>query len=474
MSFARRSPFRQTVAFRLALWYAGIFAAALVGVVALTYGLLARSLEERDRELVRTTLVECARRWETAGPVGVRLLLQDKRSAGEKGEVFVRVLDGSLDALFLSTPPGWSDVPPVSGELPRPGSGLTWRMQQAGRRGIVFEMASMALPDGTLIQAGRSTELREELLARFRRVLFLAGGVVLLFGVAGGAVVTHEALRPLRELNDAVRRTVETGDLEARVPTRGTGDPLDDLGAAFNALLTRISGLVKAMRESLDNAAHDLRTPLARLRAVGESALRTPDHAPALREGLETSLEEAERVTSLLNELMDLSEAEAGAMRLAIAPVKAAALLGQAVDLFADSAEEKGIDLAAEVDEALVVAVDAGRMRQVLANLLDNALKFTPAGGTVRLAARSDGDAAVVTVTDDGTGMTAEELPRIFDRLYRGDRSRSERGLGIGLALVKAIVAAHGGTVTAESEPGKGARFTVRLPGAVRPDPSPL
>lgn len=465
---SRLRPLRGTLGFRVALWYAVVFAAALAVTAGLTYLLLARSLEERDRELVRETLVSCAARWDAAGLDGVRRLLAERSRAGGTGEVFVRVLDGSLDALLLSGPAGWEAAAPSRSDLPPPGSGLVWRRLEARGRGVAFEVASVALPDGTVLQAGRSTELREELLERFRHVLALVSLAVLLAAGTGGAVLTHQALRPLRELDQVVRRTVETGRLDARVPVRGTADPLDSLGAEVNALLARISSLVTTMRGSLDDVAHDLRTPLARLRAVCEEALRSPDDPARLREGLAAALEEVAQVASLLDEMMDVAEAESGALRLAVEPVAAAELLGRAADLFADAAEEKRVALAVEAGPGLAVAADPVRMRQVLANLLDNALKFTPAGGHVRLRARAEGPDALLEVEDDGIGIPPDDLPHVFERLFRGDRSRSERGLGLGLALVAAVVAAHGGTVWVESSPGRGARFTLRLPGAAR------
>ena len=468
MSSGSRSPVRQTIAFRLALWYAAVFAAALALIGGLTYALLARSLRERDRELVHGTLLACAGRWEDSGLAGVRAVVAERGRTGEKGEVFVRVLDGTRDVLFLSAPPGWADLPLARADIPPPGSGVTWGRLTGSRGDAIFEVASVALPDGTILEAGRSTEQREELLRRYRGVLLPAGVAVLLAAVAGGLVLTHAALRPLRQLNETVRGTVETGRLDARVPTRGTDDPLDELGEAFNALLVKISGLVNAMRSSLDDVAHDLRTPLARLRAVAERALRSPDDPAALREGLGAALEEAQRVSSLLDEMMDVAEAESGAMRLGVEGVSARTLLRQAVELFADAAEEKGVDLDVEAEADFVLAVDAVRMRQVLANLLDNALKYTRPGGKVRLRAGAHADAALLEVEDDGIGIPPEDLPRVFDRLYRGDRSRSERGLGLGLALVRAIVEAHGGSVSAESDPGRCTRFTVRLPGTIR------
>jgi signal transduction histidine kinase len=182
------------------------------------------------------------------------------------------------------------------------------------------------------------------------------------------------------------------------------------------------------------------------------------------REVLADCVEESDRVLVMLNTLMDISEAESGTMQLRREPVPLAEVVARAVDLYRDVADAKGVTLAAIASPDIVVTADRTRLEQVAANLIDNAVKYTPAGGRVDVEVLREADAAVLQVRDTGPGIPADELPRIFDRLFRGDTSRTERGLGLGLSLVKAIVEAHGGAVEVSSELGRGSTFSVSLP----------
>jgi signal transduction histidine kinase len=436
----------RTFGLRLALWYATLFVIGSLAIVLLTYYLTAVSLTQRDRQILEGKLGDYTAAYLRGGiNVLANTVRIEQRAAPER--LFVRVIDRGVEAVVLSDSEGWDPAR--------------------------LETASVRLSDGTLVQVGKSTEAREALLARFRAALGLVTLSIVVIALTGGWLVTQSALFPIRRLTQAVRQIIRTGRTNARVPLAGTGDALDELTALFNAMLDKIEGLVAAMRHSLDNVSHDLRTPLTRLRGTAEMALAGPPDGERYREALADCVEESDRVLVMLNTLMDISEAESGAMQLQREPVALGDVLARATDLYREVADAKGVamvvrtgtgalDATAQPDA--VVMGDRTRLEQVAANLIDNALKYTPPGGRVEVEIGADNQVAVLRVRDTGPGILAAEMPRIFDRLFRGDTSRTERGLGLGLSLVKAVVEAHGGTVSVESEPGRGAVFTVRLP----------
>jgi signal transduction histidine kinase len=430
----------RTFGLRLAAWYATLFVAGALGIVFATYYITATSLTQRDEQIINAKLGDYAAAYVRGGLRVLAATVQaEQQTAPER--LFVRVLGPGVDAVVLSNPDGWDPAK--------------------------LEIVSAHLDDGTLVQVGKSTEAREDLLARFRAALGFVTLLIVIVALTGGWLVTQTAVAPIRRLTLAVQRIIRTGRTDARVPVAGSGDALDELTSLFNTMLDKIEGLVTAMRGALDNVSHDLRTPLTRLRGTAEIALAAPSDAATLdryRDALADCVEESDRVLVMLNALMDISEAESGTLPLHLEPVALVDIVGRAMDLYRDVAEAKNVALNADAPDDVVVVADRTRLEQVAANLIDNAVKYTPSGGRVEVQVRREDGRGVLRVSDTGPGIPADEQPRIFDRLFRGDTSRAERGLGLGLSLVKAMVEAHGGTVDVNSEPGRGAIFTITIP----------
>ena len=452
---------RRSLGFRLALWYCVIFVLSSLAVSIVSYVFLSSSLQD-NRKAIEAKMRELAALAETAGGEGIEHAAEIRRRPSRRTDFFVRLVNPEGRGVFVNSPRLWKKFN-IESFPDRPVEGA-WQYVPSKGDGDVLELTTAKLSNGYLLQVGRTVEGRAGILEDYRNTITGVTIPMTLIALFGGIFFSFRALRPVRHLIRTTRSIVATGQTDARVPESGSGDELDELTQLFNQMLERIEALIKGMKEALDNVAHDLRSPLARLRGVAEMALQAEAHRDQYREALAGCVEESDRIQKLLDCLMDISEAETGTMRLQLERVTVSDALADIVDLYQYVADDKSVSISVACEKDVVVSADRSRFVQVLANLLDNAIKYSLPGGQVSIKVGREDHRTTVAFEDKGVGVAPEETAKIWDRLYRGDKSRSQPGLGLGLSLVRAVMHAHNGEVEIQSSPGQGSVFKISFP----------
>jgi signal transduction histidine kinase len=464
MSSRKNKPVRMAFSLRLALIYTVALGLSLAALFAVTYQLVRRVVDNRDHAVIQAQTSQFKSLFQRGGVQAIASYFNQQLTASSE-PAFVRIIDGNNQVRFITVSHQlWNLLDKkTGGQLPADRS--RWDELIREETGGSWIVGTTPLAPGLYLQVGHNNTESRIVLFNFRKIALHIFLPALVFSLLTGWLVTRGALAPLHALIDTVRHILATGDLQRRVPAGAGRGELGALTSMFNRMLDQNEKLITGSRETLDNVAHDLRTPMTHLRNSAERALQLPEPDPAaLQNALADCVEESEQILHMLNALMDLSEAETGSLRLDRAETNLHELTGDVIELYSLLAEERGIEFKNEVPAGLSVRADRLRLRQCAANLVDNALKYSPDGSTVTLTGSEENGTVALSVQDQGCGIAREDLPRIWDRLYRAEQSRTTPGLGLGLSLVRAIIEAHGGSVDVQSEPGRGSVFTLRLP----------
>jgi signal transduction histidine kinase len=434
---------------------------------ALIYFSLALTLKQKDRSIIEAEFEDYMSEFRLGGIDRLMKKLDEIRYARDiSGEdaFLVRLVSQEYKTVFIYIPQRWASIDLKQLEKKPVRRDKEWSYLPATDNRTIYEMRTSHLAQGFFLQIGRPTTTRQHFLNRFLTIFAVVMVLTIPIGFAGGILFTSRMLQPVHHLISTTRLIIDTSKFDARVRIGTIGDELAELSTLFNTMLNKIETLISGMRMGLDNVAHDLRTPMTRLRGIAEMALQSEKNEDILRGALVDCMEESERILAMLNTLMDISEAETGAMKLNSEKVSLSNIIEEIVDLYGYIAEEKNIAIHTFFPEELYLTGDRNRLQQALSNLLDNALKYTHDGGRIDIEASERDQQIIITVKDTGIGIPPEELPKIWDRLYRVDNSRSTRGLGLGLSLVKAVVEAHKGHIEVTSEPLSGSIFSIYLP----------
>ena len=456
-----------SIRFRLTAWYAGVLAGILVLFSVAVYA----GLNHYLRRNLHESVVKDAH--EIGSIVRENANEQDESVIGrEVGEHFspesndraVRVLGQDGSQIYLSGLgemfPAWNG--PRRGDQP---PDLTYR--PAGGQEVLVRTETVRADSGKkyFVQVAASLAPTSEILRDLLGVLALALLLATAIAVTGGFFLIRSSLMPLD--NMAVRaQKITSRSLHERMPISNTGDELQQLSISLNRMIERLEEAFHHISRFSADASHELRTPLTIMRGELEAAVQNSKIDPEAREALGTVLEETVRLSKIVDQLLTMSRLDAGEAFLEITPFDFSELVRTTVEYMRLLVDEKKLALKIDAAEPVRVEGDRSRLQQVIVNLLDNAIKYTPEGGSVSVSVRTEGDNAVLTVADTGIGISEENQAQVFERFYRTDKARSRQmgGTGLGLSIVKSIGAAHGGRVKVQSTEGRGSTFRFEIP----------
>jgi heavy metal sensor kinase len=466
MFFAKINRLWRTLAFRLTLWYAVVFVVSAAIVFALFYMSIRAMIQQRIDEELLNKSKEFASIYALQGSGMLRrAAMLHAQSTGER-EVFFRLFYPSGIVFASSNMAFWKSVGidrrAVNRVLrSRNHHFVNSDMQETH---ITARIIYYRIDSTIILQMGYAMQAEERLLQAFRRLFVLIMSGLLIVSTGIGWFMARRALSGVATVTRTAQQISED-DLDARVPIQCRHNEIDLLADTFNQMLDRIRTLVAGIRQMNDNIAHDLRSPITRIRGLAEVTLTGRQTLEDYQQMTGSTIEECDRLLDMINTMLTISRTEREVSPEKREAVDMGPLIENACELFQPLAEDKEVQLVCNVQNDRVVMGQRHMLQRLVANLIDNAIKYTDSGGRVEVSLEGrNRQQVLLQVADNGIGIEPGDLERIFDRFFRGDRSRSLDGAGLGLSLARAIVRAHGGDIRVKSSPDEGSTFTVEFP----------
>jgi heavy metal sensor kinase len=465
----------RSLSFRLVAWYAGLLTLVFLLLGALTLVLLRQYLEanvldtqaRRARQIADTLLAAVSRTGEVAIAHEVEELY-----APEENDRFIRITRSDGHVVYVcGEPHDGSFDPSKVPAAPLSRAGQFLRKESLPGGSMLLAAQSYVVPGSQyIVEVGVPNARTEETVRQVLLMLAIGLPIAVAVAVTGGFILVRRALKPVDNLSQKAA-AITQHNLSERLPVVRTGDELERLSLSLNLMISRLEDAINSSKQFVADASHELRTPLAVLRGELENLAQDIELKPQTRETLGSALEEVDRLAEIVEGLLALSRLDTGDTHSQWVKFDLAELVATTADQMSLLAEDKKISVLCDSTAAVIIEGDQGKLKQVVVNLLDNAIKYTPNGGRIRLKIAQEEGYAVLDISDDGIGIPAEALPHVFKRFFRvdGSRSRDQGGAGLGLSIVKSICDAHGALVEVSSTPGHGSRFRVRQPLAAEP-----
>jgi heavy metal sensor kinase len=466
MSSASSPRFYNRLSFRLSILFGAILTTLSLVCFAVFYFVMVSQMRDRTDSYLR----EETRRADTIltriGPQAMVLGLRREVNLRGSRDMFFRVFDASGKQVTSSDLIDWQDMirdvhsdPAAAGDHP---VFEYWSGRSFNERARTI---TSRVGDNLILQIGESMRDDMRVMQGSLRMMSFVMVAIIIIAILAGWITAKHALSGLKKLSSTIREITQ-GNIESRVPLTAGGNEIDQLAAMFNGMLDRIRAVIKGMEQTNDNIAHELRSPITQMRGLAETTLLGNSALQDYQMVAASTVEECDRLLGIINTMLDIAEAEAQPVSWQMENLELGTVVRQACELYEPVAEQNNVELRAEISDKCLVKADVRRLQRAIANLLDNAVKFSPPATAVDVKVFALDGQVNLSISNPGQGISQQDLPHIFDRFFRGAQSRSMPGNGLGLSLSMAIAKAHGGTISVSSRPEIQTTFTLSMPAA--------